>query len=329
MVHLNVYECQFPEDDLRIWRYPSFDKDRPQSIDERFDSVTIDMEASPTIAVPTNADGREVLEEGTGYEQSTVPWQDYLAISSNLVQYGTIKHLVNHHDFVPLQVDQNDARTNRVNEVYKLDPIAEPVDGLEIRQGLKVRSRFWDLPDHGPFVGLIFAYTTTNYFIDPLDEVLDGTDQQDYWLKMNCPSDCPHEDCTFHGHSGLIGQFDGFAASGEECQYDDGSDRFVSLSLTVDGISTNPPVERVAIEPSYDNIRQWATDKYGAQHSDIIEDIGRDRLGIPEYLDDYSGQEFQYEWGRLEELVGEIDRDITLPTGQTVTIADEPMEIVT
>jgi len=328
MVYLNVYECQLPGDDLRIWRYPSPDTDIPRRIDERFDAVTIDMEATPTVAIPNNEEGVHVLEEETGYEQSTVPWQDYLWIYSNLVQYGAIQQLVDHHDFTPMQVDQNDARLNQINEVYKPDPIVEPVDGLEIRKGLKVRSRFWDLPDHGPVVGLNFAYTTTNYFTDPLDEVLDGTDQQDYWLKMNCPSDCQHEDCTFHGHDRLVGRFDGFTATGEECQYDDGSDRFASLSPAVDGITANPPVERVAIEASYDNIRQWATDKYGDHHADIIEDIGRDRLGVPDYMDDYSDREFQYEWDRLEELVNEIDREITLPTGQTVTIADEPMEVV-
>lgn len=330
MAHLNVYECQLPDEDLRIWRYPSKNKDIPQSIDERYDSITTDREASPTIAVPTNEDGRQVLEEETGYELNTVPWKDYLWIYSNQVQYSVIRHLIENHDFTPLQVDQTEAETHRVTEVYRTDPVAEPVDGLEIRQGLKVRSRFWNLPDQGPFVGVNFAYTTTNLFTEPLDDVLDGVGNQDYWLKMNCPADCPHEDCTFHGHAGLIGEFNGFTDSGETCQYAaDGSGQYVAVSSAVDGISNNPPVERVAIEPSYANIRQWATDKYGRRHSGVIQDISRKRLGIPDRLSEKkaANQEAKFELGQLNDLMDDIDRDVELLTGQTLTIADEPVEV--
>lgn len=332
MVHLNVYECQIPGDDLRIWRYPSYDTDIPQHIDERFDSITIDTEASPTIAVPTSDEGRDVLEDETQYEPATVAWHDHLAIYSNLVQYGIIRHLTENHEFTPIQVNQNEARTNRVNEVYATDPISEPVDGLEIRKGLKVRSRFWDFPDQGPIVGLNFAYTTTNYFTESLDDVLDGTDNQEYWLKMNCPSDCPHDDCTFHGHGGLIGEFSEFADSGEACRYDeDGSGQYVALSSAVDGIPTNPPVERVAIESSYDNIRRWAVDKHGSRYEEIIEDIFRDRLGVPDYMDDetIAEREAKFEQEQLDDVMEGIDREFELPTGQTATFADDPLQIIT
>ncbi|MDQ2074999.1 hypothetical protein RBH20_20990 [Haloarcula sp. H-GB4] len=332
MVHLNVYECQLPGDDLRIWRYPSNNRDIPQIIDERYDSVTTDTEASPMIAVPTNDEGRQVLEDETEYEQNSVPWQDYLWIYSNLVQYSVIRHLIENHDFTPLQVDQTEAQTHRVNEVYLTDPVAEPVDGLEIRQGLKVRSRFWNFPDQGPFVGVNFAYTTTNIFTEPLEGVLDGVNNREFWLKMDCPADCTHGDCTFHGHDGLIGEFDGFTGSGEACQYAaDGSGRYVSLSPAVDGIDANPPVQRVAMEASYANIRQWATDKYGSRHSGIIEDIGRGRLGIPDRLSEEkaSEREAKYELGQLNDLMDQIDRDVELLTGQTLTIADQPMEVFT
>ncbi|MEF8824756.1 MAG: hypothetical protein V5A27_00175 [Halapricum sp.] len=332
MVHLNVYECQLPGDDLRIWRYPSKNRDIPQIIDERYDSITTDTEASPMIAVPTNDEGRQVLEDETEYELNTVPWRDYLWIYSNLVQYSVIRHLLENHDFTPLQVDQTEAQTHRVNEVYLSDPVAEPVDGLEIRQGLKIRSRFWDLPDLGPFVGVNFRYTTTNLFTKPLNDVLDGVDDREFWLKMNCPADCIHEDCTFHGHDGLVGEFDGFTDTGEACQYAaDGSSQYASLSPVVDGIGSNPPVERVAIEASYANIRQWATDKYGSRHSGIVEDIGRDAEAIPAYLSEKkaSEREAKYELGQLNDLMDRIDRDIELLTGQTLTIADQPVEVLT
>ncbi|WP_101294152.1 hypothetical protein [Halegenticoccus soli] len=331
MAHLNVYECQLPNEDLRIWRHPSKNKDIPQSIDERYDSITTDTKASPAVAVPTNEEGRRVLEEETGYEPNTVPWKDYLWIYSNLVQYSVIRHLIKNHEFTPLQVDQAEAKIHRVNQVYRTDPVAEPVDGLEIRQGLKVRSRFWNLPDQGPFVGINFAYTTTNIFTEPLDDVLDGVHNQDYWLKMNCPADCPHEDCTFHGHAGLIGEFDGFTETGELCQYAaDGSGQYASVSPAVDGIDSNPPVERVAIEASYANIRQWATDKYGSRQSGIIEDIGRNRLGIPDRLSEKkaSEREAKYELGQLNDLMDQIDRNVELLTGQTLTIADQPVEVL-
>lgn len=331
MVYLNVYECQLPGDDLRIWRYPSNNRDIPQIIDERYDSITTDTEASPRIAVPTNDEGRQVLEDETEYELNTVPWRDYLWIYSNLVQYSVIRHLIENPDFTPLQVDQTEAQTHRVNEVYLSDPVAEPVDGLEIRQGLKVRSRFWDLPDQGPFVGVNFSYTTTNLFTEPLDDVLDGVDDREFWLKMNCPADCTHEDCTFHGHDGLVGEFDGFTDTGEACQYAaDSSGQYASLSPAVDGIDSNPPVERVAIEASYANIRQWATDKYGSRHSGIIEDIGRDRLDIPDRLSEKkaSEREAKYELGQLNDLMDRINRDIELLTEQTLTIADQPVEVL-
>lgn len=331
MVHLNVYECQLPDDDLRIWRYPSKDRDIPQIIDERYDSITTDTEASPMIAVPTNDEGRQVLEDETEYELNTVPWRDYLWIYSNLMQYSIIRHLVENHTFTPLQVDQTEAQTHRVNEIYRPDPVAEPIDGLEIRQGLKVRSRFWNLPDQGPFVGVNFAYTTTNIFTEPLDDVLDGVDNRKFWLKMNCPADCPHEDCTFHGHDGLVGEFDGFTDTGEACQYTtDGSGQYASVSPTVDGIDTSPPVERITIEASYANIRQWATDKYGSRHSGIIEDIGRERLGIPDRVSekDAAEREAKYELGQLNDLMDQIDRDVELLTGQTLTIADQPVEVL-
>jgi len=331
MVHLNVYECQLPGDDLRIWRYPSNDRDIPQIIDERYDSITTDTEASPMIAVPTNDEGRQVLKDETEYELNTVPWRDYLWIYSNLVQYSVIRHLVENHNFTPLQVDQTEAQTHKVNEVYLVDRVAEPVDGLEIRQGLRVRSRFWNLPDEGPFVGINFAYTTTNIFTEPLDDVLDGVDNREFWLKMNCPADCTHEDCTFHGHDGLVGEFDGFTNTGEACQYaGGGSDQYASLSPAVDGIDSNPPVERLAMEASYANIRQWATDKYGSRHSGIIEDIGRNRLGIPDHLSEKkaSEREAKYELDQLNDLMDRIDRGVELLTGQTLTIADEPMEVL-
>lgn len=332
MVHLNVYECQLPEDDLQIWRYPSNNHDIPKIIDERYDSITTDTEVSPMIAVPTNDKGRQVLDDETEYEQNTVPWKEYLWIYSNLVQYSVIRHLIENHDFTPLQVAQNEAQTHRVNEVYRTDPVAEPVDGLEIRQGLKVRSRFWNLPDQGPFVGVNFAYTTTNIFTEPLDDVLDGVDDQEYWLKMNCPADCTHEDCTFHSHNGLVGELDEFTGSGEACQYAaDGSGQYASVSPNVEGIDTNPPVERVTIEANYANIRQWATEKYGSRHSSIIEDIGRDRLDIPDRLSERkaSEREAKYELGQLNELMDQIDRDVELLTGQTLTIADQPVEVLT
>lgn len=331
MVHLNVYECQLPGDDLRIWRYPSNNRDIPQIINERYDSITTDTEASPMIAVPTNDEGRQVLEDETEYELNTVPWRDYLWIYSNLVQYSVIRHLIDNHDFTPLQVDQTQAQTHRVNEVYLSDRVAEPVEGLEIRQGLKVRSRFWDLPDQGPFVGVNFGYTTTNLFTKPLDDVLNGVDDREFWLKMNCPADCTHEDCTFHGHDGLVGGLDGFTDTGESCQYAaDGSGQYASLSPAVDGIDSNPPVERVAIEASYANIRQWATNKYGSRHSSIIEDIDRDRLGIPDHLSEEkaSERESKYELRQLNDLMDRIDRDIQLLTGQTLTIADQPVEVL-
>lgn len=331
MVHLNVYECQLPDEDLRIWRYPSKNEDIPQSIDERYACITTDTKASPAIAVPTNEDGRQVLEEETGYEPNTISWKDHLWIYSNLVQYSVIRHLIENHEFTPLQVDQTEAKIHRVNEVYRTDPLAEPVDGLEIRQGLKVRSRFWDLPNQGPFVGINFAYTTTNIFNEPLDEVLDGVGDRDYWLKMSCPADCQHEDCTFHGHSGLIGEFEGFSNTGETCEYSaDGSGRYASVSPAVNGIDTNPPVERVAIEASYANIRQWATEKYGSCQSDIIKDIGRERLGIPAGLSEKkaSEREAKYELNQLDEMVSQIDNDIELTTGQMITIANQPMEVL-
>lgn len=332
MVHLNVYECRPTDDDLRVWRHPSNDKDIAVAIDREHDSITTDTQATPAIAVPTNEVGKRVLEDKTGYEPATVPWRKYLGVYSNMVQYGIVHHLVMNHDFEPLQVDQDDAKNNRVYEVYKTKPIFEPVDGLEIRPGLKVRSRFWDFPDQGPTVGIIFTYTTKNYFTDPLNELFDGTTSQDYWLEMNCPSDCPHEECTFYWQDGLIGHFEGFAGTGEECRYDDiDSDQFISLSPAAPGVTQNPPVERVVIEPSYANIRQWATDKYGSGKSGIIESISKERLDAPTHMSygRVNEREAKFEQDRLEEMVSSIAKDVELPTGQTVTISDEPIQLVT
>lgn len=332
MVHLNVYECQLPDDDLRVWRHPSNDKNIAIAIDREHDSITTDTEATPAIAVPTNAEGRRILEDETGYEQTTVPWKRYLATYSNLVQYGIINHLVENHGYTPLQVDQDDAKNNRVYEVYKPDPIYEPVDGLEIRPGLKVRSRFWNFPDQGPSVGIIFSYTTKNYFTDSIEDLLTGTSDQDYWLEMNCPSDCPHDKCTFYGQDGLIGHFNGFTNQGEDCRYTaDDAEQFVSLSTTAHGVTENPPAERVVIEPSYANIRKWATEKHGPGESGIIESISKERLGAPSHMGygTVNEREAKLEQDRIEEMLSAIDKNIELPSGQPVTLSDEPIQLIT
>lgn len=331
MVHLNVYECQRTDDKLEVWRWPSPDNHTPDLIDENCDFITTDSRSTPAIAVPTNSEGLDVLENETNYEREEISWQEHLWIYSNLVRYSIIRHLVNRHDFEPLQVDQNKARTNRVYEVYETEPLSEPVDGLEIRAGLKVRVHSWDLPEQDPFVGVNFAYTTTNYFAAPLEEVLSEVDTADYWLKMKCPSDCAHTECTFHGKKGLVGKFGGFEDEGEACRYDSASsDQYVKLSSSAEGVASNPPAERVAIEPSYENIRQWAVDKHGSSKDRIVGEIDRKRLGIPKYMNDGEATDKRYlfEQHRLGELVEEIDKKVRLPLGQTVTIASHPVEIV-
>lgn len=331
MPHLNVYECQRADDELEVWRWPSPDKHTPGLIDENCDSVTTDTKITPAIAVPTNSEGLNVLENETNYEREEISWREHLWVYSNLLHYSIIRHLVENHSFKPLQVDQNRARTNRVNEVYRTAPLSEPVDGLEIRAGLKVRVRFWDLPEQGSFVGVNFAYTTTNYFADPLDEVLSGVDSVDYWLKMKCPSNCTHTECTFHGQDGLIGKFSGFEDEGEACRYDDVSaDRYVSLSPSAEGIVSSPPAHRVAIEPSYENIRQWAVEKYGSSEDGIVGEIGRKRLGIPKHMSDgdATDKRYAFEQNRLKELIRDVGRKVSLPLGQSVTIANQPVEIV-
>jgi hypothetical protein len=331
MTHLNVYECQRAEDEIEVWRWPSLDKQTPDLIDENHDSITTDTESSPAIAVPTNLDGLNVLENETNYEREEISWREHLWIYSNLLHYSIIRHLVEHHNFEPLQVDQDRARTNRVNEIYKTEPLSEPVNGLEIRAGLKVRVRFWNLPEQGPLVGVNFAYTTTNYFADPLDEVFSGAASFDYWLKMKCPSDCTHTECTFHGRDGLIGKFGDFEGEGEACRYDSiSSDRYVSLSPSAEGIVSSPPVHRVAIEPSYENIRQWAVEKYGSSEDGIVGEIDRKRLGIPEHMSDgdATNKRYAFEQNRLKELIRDIGKEVSLPLGQSVTIASQPVEII-
>lgn len=331
MTHLNVYECHRANDEIEVWRWPSPNNRTPNLIDKRYDSITTDLESSRPIAVPTNLEGLDVLESETDYEREKIIWREHPWIYSNLVHYSIIRHLVNHHSFEPLQVDQNIAQTNRVNEVYRTEPLSEPVDGLEIRAGLKVRVRFWDLPEQGPFVGANFAYTTTNYFADPLDEILREVDSVDYWLKMKCPSDCTHTECIFHGRDGLIGKFSGFENEGEACRYDSvSSDRYVSLSPSAEGIVSSPPVHRVAIEPSYENIRQWAVEKYGISEDGIVGEIDRVRLGIPKHMSDgdATAKRYAFEQNRLKELIGDIGKEVSLPLGQSVTIASQPVEII-
>lgn len=331
MIHLNVYECQSGKDELVVWRWPSSDNRTPNLIDKRYDSVTTDTESSPAIAVPTNLDGLNVLENETNYEREEISWREHLWIYSNLLHYSIIRHLVDYHGFEPLQVDQDRARTNRIDEIYKTEPLSEPVNGLEIRAGLKVRVRFWNLPEQGPLVGVNFAYTTTNYFADPLDEILSGVDSVDYWLKMKCPSDCTHIQCTFYGQDGLIGKFSGFEDEGEACRYDSvSSNRYVNLSPSVEGIDSNPPVQRVAIEPSYPNIRQWAVEKYGSSEDGIVGEIDRNRLGVPEHVSDgdATNERYAFEQNRLKELIRNIGKEVSLPLGQSVTIASQPVEII-
>lgn len=331
MTHLNVYECQRAKDELVVWRWPSPDNRTPNLIDNRYDSIETDFESRQAIAVPTNLEGLNVLESETDYEREEISWREHLWIYKNLVHYSLIRHLVENHSFEPLQVDQNRARTNRIYEVYKTQPLSEPVDGLEIRAGLEVRVRFWDLPEQGPFVGVNFAYTTTNYFADPLGEVLNGVDSVDYWLKMKCPSDCTHTECTFHGQDGLIGKFSGFDDEGEACRYDGGSsDRYVALSPSAEGIVSKPPVHRVAIEPSYKNIRQWAVEKYGSSEDGIVGEIDRKRLGIPKHMSDgdATDKRYAFEQNRLKELIRDIEKEVSLPLGQSVTIASQPVEII-
>ncbi len=331
MAHLNVYECQCADDELKVWRWPSPDKNTPSRIDKSYDSVTTDTKITPAIAVPTNPEGLNVLDNETNYQRGTISWQNNPWIYSNLLHYSIIRHLVKNHSFKPIQVDQNRAKTNRVNEVYRTEPLSEPVDGLEIRAGLKVRVRFWDLPEQGLFVGVNFAYTTTNYFADPIDEVLRGLDSGDYWLKMKCPSDCTYTECTFHGEDGLIGKFSGFKDEGEACRYDSTSlDRFVTLSPSAEGMASSPPVHRVAIEPSYENIRRWATEKYGTSEDGIVGEIDRKRLGIPMHMSDRDATDKRYafEQNRLKELINDIGKEVSLPLGQSVTIASQPVDII-
>jgi hypothetical protein len=331
MVHLNVFECRRANDRVKIWKWPSSGKDEPSELDEEYDCITTDLRSTPAVAIPTNIRGIDILAEKTDYDLVSVSWRDYPWIYARLIHYSVIRHLLKRHDFEPLQADHVRARTNRIHEVYKTQPLSEPVGGLEIRAGLKVRVRFWKLLEQGLFVGVSFRYTTTNYFAEPLDEVLDGASTTDYWLKMKCPSDCTHTECPFHGQDGLVGKFSSFEDEGETCRYDSvSSDRYVNLSPSVEGIDSNPPARRVAIEPSYPNIQQWAVEKFVFSMDGIVGEIDRKRLGIPRHMSDgdSTDKRYAFEQSRLSELIKNVEKEVRLPLGQSVTISSQPVEVI-
>ena len=327
MLELNVFGCDLHAKELRVWRYPSKDNSTPQRLNERFDSFAVSFRTPPAAAYPLNQEGREKLDDEflTGFEERMVNPMEFLGPYANMCKYGFVRHLIDEHGWQPLQADQNEVALNRVNRVFDPDPRYSPVDGLDIHSGLEIRPQFWDLPDHGPYVGLVLNPKSTNHFTKPLDEVLDVVYTQDYWLRMNCPSDCSYEECTFHGETRAVGKFDAFADGGEACRYDDSDGPYVALADRLDGIDTNPPADRVAIEASYENIKEWAVDKHGDRYEDIAKDIPREAVDMPSYAD--RDDRASYEHDQLRDVVDEVGGEFPLPNGQTVELEAEPIEL--
>ncbi|WP_144906763.1 hypothetical protein [Halobellus captivus] len=328
MLDLNIFGCELQAKDLRIWRYPTKDNSTPQQLNERFDSFAVSFRTPPAVAYPLNQEGREKLDDEflTGFEQRTVDPMEFLGPYANLCKYGFIRYLIDEHGWLPLQEDQTEVALNRVDRLFDPESRYSPVDGLDVHSGLQIRSQYWDLPGHGPYVGLVLNPRSTNHFTKPLDEVLDGVNETDYWLRMNCPSDCPHEDCTFHGETRAIGQFDAFTDGGEACRYSDSDDTpFVALADHLDGIDKNPPADRVAIEANYENIKEWTVDKHGNRYKNIARDIPRKAVDMPSHAD--RDKRAKYEHDQLREVVAEIGGEFPLPNGQTVEFDTDPIKL--
>jgi hypothetical protein len=327
MLELNVFGCELQAEELRVWRYPTKDNSTPQQLNERFDSFAVSFRTPPAAAYPMNEEGREKLDDEflTGFEERMVDPMEFLGPYANMCKYGFIRYLIDEHGWLPLQEDQEEVALNRVDRLFDPDPRYSPVDGLDVHSGLQIRSQYWNLPDHGPYVGLALNPKSTNHFTKPLDEMLDGVYTRDYWLRMNCPSDCTHEECTFHGETRAIGQFDAFTDGGEACRYDDSGGPYVSLADSLDGIDTNPPADRVAIEANYENIKEWAVEKHGDRHEDIAKEIPREAVDMPSYAD--RDDRAKYEHDQLRDVVAEIGGEFPLPNGQTAELDTDPIEL--
>jgi hypothetical protein len=99
----------------------------------------------------------------------------------------------------------------------------------------------------------------------------------------------------------------------------------VSLADSLDGIDTNPPADRVAIEANYENIKEWAIEKHGDRQEDIAKDIPREAVDMPSHAD--RDDRAKYECDQLRDVVAEIGGEFPLPNGQTAELDTDPIEL--
>ena len=313
---LNFFPCKLGGE-LVIWRNEDISSTEYHQLREKHCFIRF-PDNRRKMAYPMRG-GYEILLSELGFRPIPVKTSDYLSAFSDLCKYGFVSFLMD-LGFQALHENPAKVEASSIAKLYNTDsPIYEfpPSDPeLVIYEGVGVRKQYWNPPTSGPIGGISIRYTTTPYFVKPLDEILEGVEDFSPYVQMKCPVDCGKKDCPFYSEKRLIGKFIGFADGGFPCKMLEGDyKKFVRLSDRRQGIEENPPANRVSIERNLATISQWAEKRHGKK--DILTEI-REARG-EEIAGRKNPKKVVHDYKSTLKLIELLPEQFQLPNGQPVT----------